>query len=47
MFRSKASDELYIVGELLDYDGPCGGFNLNWAFHTGLTAGMFAVTEGL
>ena len=40
MFRSKASDELYIVGELLDYDGPCGGFNLNWAFHTGLTAGI-------
>lgn len=30
---------LYIVGELLDVDGPCGGYNLQWAFTSGYIAG--------
>ena len=30
---------LYIVGELLDADGDCGGFNLGFAFITGYIAG--------
>lgn len=30
---------LYIVGELLDVDGNCGGFNLGFAFITGYIAG--------
>lgn len=30
---------LFIVGEVLDYDGPCGGFNLNHAWQTGIKAG--------
>ena len=30
---------LYITGELLDYAGPCGGYNLNNAFYTGMIAG--------
>ena len=30
---------LYICGELLDVDGDCGGFNLQWAWASGLTAG--------
>ncbi|XVG95589.1 aminoacetone oxidase family FAD-binding enzyme [Eubacteriales bacterium KG127] len=30
---------LYIAGEVLDYDGPCGGFNLNHAWQTGVKAG--------
>ena len=30
---------LYFAGELIDVDGPCGGFNLQWAFASGLTAG--------
>lgn len=30
---------LYLTGELLDLDGDCGGYNLHWAWATGLTAG--------
>ncbi len=30
---------LYFCGEILDVDGPCGGFNLQWAFASGLLAG--------
>lgn len=30
---------LYLVGELLDVDGKCGGFNLAFAFITGYLAG--------
>ena len=38
-FGSLKTPGLYITGELLDYDGPCGGFNLDWALHTGICAG--------
>lgn len=27
---------VYIIGELLNIDGPCGGYNLTWAFASGL-----------
>jgi predicted flavoprotein YhiN len=30
---------LYAAGECLDIDGPCGGYNLHWAFASGLVAG--------
>lgn len=30
---------LYFAGEVLDVIGPCGGFNLHWAFVSGLVAG--------
>ena len=30
--ESKKAENLYIIGELLDIDGECGGFNLHWAF---------------
>lgn len=30
---------LYLTGEALDVDGPCGGYNLHWAFATGILAG--------
>lgn len=33
---------LYIVGELLDVDGICGGYNLQWAWATGYIAGSSA-----
>lgn len=29
----------YLAGEVLDYDGPCGGFNLHHAWETGIRAG--------
>ena len=28
--------ESFAAGEVLDCDGDCGGFNLNWAWRTGL-----------
>ena len=30
---------LYLIGEILDVDGKCGGFNLAFAFITGYLAG--------
>jgi len=30
---------LYFAGEVLDLDGPCGGYNLQWAFSSGALAG--------
>ena len=33
---------LFVVGEALDVDGPCGGFNLHWAWATGILAGRAA-----
>jgi len=32
----------YIAGEILDVDGDCGGFNLQWAWSSGYTAGYFS-----
>ena len=36
---------LYIVGELLDVDGICGGYNLQWAWSTGMIAGKHAAKQ--
>ncbi|MEG0984777.1 MAG: aminoacetone oxidase family FAD-binding enzyme [Clostridia bacterium] len=33
---------LYCAGEVLDVDGDCGGFNLQWAWASGLLAGACA-----
>jgi len=33
---------LYLTGELLDVDGICGGYNLQWAWATGYIAGKNA-----
>jgi len=33
---------LYITGEILNVDGLCGGYNLQWAFSTGAIAGIDA-----
>jgi len=30
---------LYLTGETLDVVGPCGGFNLQFAFSSGAVAG--------
>ena len=35
---SRLYDGLYILGETLDVDGPCGGYNLHFAFAGALTA---------
>ncbi|MBQ9590997.1 MAG: aminoacetone oxidase family FAD-binding enzyme [Butyrivibrio sp.] len=33
---------IFVVGELLDVDGRCGGYNLQWAFTSGSIAGTVA-----
>ena len=40
--RRQALSGLYIAGELLDLDGPCGGYNLQWAWSSGYVAGKHA-----
>ena len=37
--QSKLVHGLYFSGEIIDVDGGCGGFNLQWAFASGLLAG--------
>lgn len=34
--ESKKVKGLYAIGEVLDVDGKCGGYNLSWAFTSGL-----------
>ena len=40
--ESKLHRNLYFAGELLDVDGPCGGYNLQWAWASGYIAGQAA-----
>lgn len=40
--ESKLVPGLYLTGELLDVDGICGGYNLQWAWSTGAVAGRCA-----
>lgn len=42
--ESKRVPGLYFAGELLDVDGKCGGYNLQWAWTSGYLAAM-AATE--
>ena len=42
-FQFKGCPGLYFVGEPLDCAGSCGGFNLHWAFGSGIAAGRDAV----
>lgn len=37
--ESKKERGVYFAGEILDVDGVCGGFNLQWAWSSGITAG--------
>jgi len=37
--QSKIVKGLYFAGEIVDIDGPCGGYNLQWAFASGYLAG--------
>lgn len=40
--ESKKEKGLYFAGEVLDVDGDCGGFNLQWAWSSGYLAGYSA-----
>lgn len=41
-FQFRGCPGLYFVGETLDCTGTCGGFNLHWAFGSGIIAGQNA-----
>ena len=41
-FEVRGMPGLYLVGESLDAAGMCGGFNLHWAFGSGIAAGRAA-----
>ena len=41
-FESRAVKGLYLTGEILDVDGMCGGYNLQWAWTSGFLAGRSA-----
>lgn len=43
--ESKLINGLYFAGELLDYDGPSGGFNLHFAWVSGIKAGKAMADE--
>lgn len=40
--ESRKRKGLYFAGELLDVDGKCGGYNLQWAWSSGYVAGKNA-----
>ncbi|NTU75697.1 MAG: aminoacetone oxidase family FAD-binding enzyme, partial [Anaerolineaceae bacterium] len=40
--QSKHVPGLFLVGEVLDVVGPCGGYNLQFAFSSGAAAGRAA-----
>ena len=43
--ESKLVPGLYACGEVLDIDGDCGGYNLQWAWSSGRCAGLNAGKE--
>lgn len=38
-YQSKKISGLYFAGEVLNYDGPCGGYNIGFAIASGLKVG--------
>lgn len=36
---------IYFAGEVIDIDGVCGGYNLQWAWSSGMVAGMHAAVK--
>ena len=43
--ESRLAGGLYFAGEMVDVDGPCGGYNLQWAWSSGALAGRSAAAE--
>lgn len=42
---SRLVSGLYFAGEILDLAGPCGGYNMQWAFSSGFLAGQSAAAR--
>lgn len=45
--ESRLVPGLYACGEVLDVDGDCGGYNLQWAWSSGRCAGLHAGKESV
>jgi len=43
--QSKIIKGLYFCGEIIDLDGPCGGYNLQWSFSSGYLAGCLYLNQ--
>ena len=43
--ESKKVSGVYFAGELLDVDGKCGGYNLQWAWSSGFLSGRAAAED--
>ena len=43
--ESRKVKGLFFAGEIIDYDGPCGGYNLQNAWETGIKAGKAMVSN--
>lgn len=43
--ESRLAPGVYFAGEILDVDGICGGYNLQWAWSSGFTAGRAAAKQ--
>ncbi|MFT7003494.1 MAG: putative Rossmann fold flavoprotein [Sulfurimonas sp.] len=41
--QSKIINGLYFCGEVMNLDGPCGGYNLQWSFASGNLAGKLKI----
>ncbi len=45
--ESKSAPGVYFAGEVLDIDGACGGYNLQWAWSSGYVAGVHAAARSM
>ena len=45
--ESRLAPGLFFAGEILDVDGICGGYNLQWAWSSGRLAGICAAKAAL
>lgn len=43
--QSKLIPNLYFAGEFIDVDGPCGGYNIQWALSSGYCAGSLKSSD--
>lgn len=43
--ESKIMPGLYFCGEIIDVDGKCGGYNLQWAWSSGFVAGKHSAAK--
>lgn len=45
--ESEMVSGLFFAGEVVDIDGKCGGYNLQWAWTSGYVAGFYAAKNAL